>query len=66
MEVDILIFFAYFCSINMLICFCAYSSVIEDDLTDKQDQRANTKTHHKEFVQRMHNRNGNAFFSLSI
>jgi hypothetical protein len=44
----------------LILCFWIFF-IVEDDLSDeKQAKRASNKEQHKEFVQRMHAKNGNA------
>lgn len=47
------------CFINLLLCILF---IIDDEFVEKQHRQASKKTQRKDFVQRMHARNGNACF----
>ena len=63
------IFLAHFfflslsCLINMRLvrCFLDVFFIVDDDFDERQAKRASKKAQRKEFLQRMHVRNGNAW-----
>jgi Trk-type K+ transport system membrane component len=55
----ITIFLLYEFASNVLLCILF---IIDDEFVEKQHRRASKKAQRKDFVQRMHARNGNACF----
>ncbi len=55
----VLFFTLFFCFINLLLCILF---IIDDEFIEKQHHRASKKAQRKDFVRRMHARNGKCLF----